>query len=291
MPTKKDFALGEVSQGQFCLHCGAWRGDLGLEPTPEVYLDHMMQVMGEVWRVLRNDGICMVNIGDSYSANRGYQVPDSKHIDVGNKRGMKANEIGIKAKSLCLIPQRFAIRCQEAGWIIRSEIIWAKPNPMPESVKDRPTRSHEQVWMMTKQGKYYWDQDAVRENFTDERMGNPGGGGQYVVKAHQEGLYGPSAQTGLAKGIWTKGKEQGGRNIRDVWSIATQPFPDAHFAVFPEKLVKPCILAATKEGNGVLDPFAGAGTVGVVAVRYKRRYVLIELSYEYIKMIAKRILA
>lgn len=271
-------------------------GALGMEPDVSLYLNHMMQVMSEVWRVLRGNGVCFVNIGDSYSGsgkvgnNSEYQSrhtefgKPSKHKERFGLSGIKPK--GIPAKSLCLIPQKFAIRCQEAGWIIRSEIIWAKPNPMPESVRDRPTRSHEQVWMMTKQQKYYWDQDAVRENFTDERMGNPGGGGQYVVNAHQEGLYGPSAQTGLAKGIWTKGKEQGGRNIRDVWTIATEPTPKAHFATWPSKLVERMIRAASKPGDIVLDPFCGTAKTLIEAEKFSRSGIGLDLSWEYLSKIA-----
>lgn len=228
--------LGEKSsQGQFCRLCNAWRGDLGLEPTPELYLDHMMLVMAECWRVLRNDGVCFVNIGDSYSGGGRGNYGNGLSLGQGPKhtKGHDFKYGNIKPKSLCLVPQKFAIRCQEAGWIIRSEIIWAKPNPMPESCKDRPTRSHEQVWMMVKQQRYYWDQEAVMEK---SGSGVPG-------KRHQRpgiDVHGGNQQHGTIPTCPY-------RNARTVWSIATEPTPEAHFATWPSKLVNRMIRAATAQ--------------------------------------------
>lgn len=239
---QNDTIAFKATQGQFCRFCNAWRGDLGLEPPPELYLSHMMLVMAECWRVLRDDGVCFVNIGDSYSSS----VTDKRgtYTTAQNKwqHGAKTTEfkrvkvppkiLNIKPKSLCLIPQKFAIACQEQGWIIRSEIIWAKSNPMPESVKDRPTRSHEQVWMMVKQGKYYWDQDAVRIQAKWERWGKQTIGKEY------RGIK-PIDMDTLDE------RRNQGANIKDVWTIATEPTPEAHFATFPSKLVEPMIKAAT----------------------------------------------
>ena len=252
-----------AGSGQFCQPCGAWRGDLGLEPTPELYLDHMMLVMSEVWRVLRDDGVCFVNLGDSYSgsgkagSNPEYQ---ERHTEFGKSSihkerfglsGIKPK--GIPAKSLCLIPQKFAIRCQEAGWIIRSEIIWAKPNPMPESVKDRPTRSHEQIWLMVKQGRYYWDQDAVAEPQVEyervRRLGEKERGLDTVYNIAQDGQTGlaDQSQTGAVRNVAVRHElaEKGTRNVRDVWICATEPTPEAHFATWPMKLIEKMIRAGS----------------------------------------------
>jgi len=258
-----------------------WIGDLGLEKTPELYLGHMMQVMGEVWRVLRDDGCCMVNLGDSYSSSppgnktKGVSGASTLHgvdsdkyrttLDQSVAKKQDTSKAGIKPKSLCLIPQKFAIACQEQGWIIRSEIIWAKPNPMPESVKDRPTRSHEQVWMMVKNGKYYWDQDAVREkalygdhprnvNCTYTTPGQPTHTGlrQKGLKVKipggwdvGPGPHGTIHRTGRTEKQYQEAIIKDGRNIRSVWNIATSPTPEAHFATWPEKLARRMIQAAS----------------------------------------------
>ncbi len=281
-------------QGQ-CQLCGAWRGDLGLEPTPELYLDHMMLVMAEVWRVLRDDGVCFVNLGDSYSgsgkagSNPEYQ---ERHTEFG-KPSVHKERFGLSgikpqgnpAKSLCLIPQKFAIRCQEAGWIIRSEIIWAKPNPMPESVKDRPTRSHEQVWMMVKEQKYYWDQDAVREAVDPASLERE----KYTWKRAFVGRHTMPGEKRPHSDTHQHFTNPDGRNIRDVWHIATEPMPEAHFATWPMKLCEKMIRAGSKPSDIVLDPFFGSGTVGVVCKRLNRKWIGVELSKEYCKIAARRI--
>jgi len=276
----------DFNTGRFCRLCNAWRGDLGLEPTPELYLDHMMLVMAEVWRILRDDGVCFVNVGDSYAANRGSGAKSVGKIqqgNIGSLLGKLRVPPGIREKSLCLIPQKFAIRCQEQGWIIRSEIIWAKPNPMPESVRDRPTRSHEQVWMMTKQGKYYWDQDAVREVITTYNLNQPGRGGKI------KGTDGISQPDWLNKLDRYRPSET--RNIRDVWNVATSPTPEAHFATWPEKLAWRMIKAATKPGDIVLDPFCGTAKTVIEAERFNRIGIGMDLSWEYLSEIALKRLA
>jgi DNA modification methylase len=217
-----------------CGKCGATRQDaqLGLEPTPEEYVANMVAVFREVRRVLRDDGTLWLNLGDTFAANRGYQVPDSKHRDVGNSKGMKADAIGLKPKDLVGIPWRVAFALQADGWYLRSDIIWAKPNPMPESVTDRPTKSHEYLFLLAKSERYYFDADAVREDGAGRmdlgKMTNPARLNQGGEWTHTE-------------------KSEAGRNIRSVWTIATQPYPGAHFATFPPKLVEPCILAGTSE--------------------------------------------
>jgi len=176
-----------------------------------------------------------------------------------------------------------AFALQADGWYLRSDIIWHKPNPMPESVTDRCTKSHEYIFMLAKNEKYYYDAEAVKENFADERMGNPKGGGQYAKECPWTGNGG---QSGLAKGEWNADGSVTGRNKRDVWTVATHPFDGAHFATFPEALIEPCIKAGCPEGGTVLDPFAGAGTTAVTAYRLGRRSIGIELSEKYLDEIA-----
>lgn len=272
----------------------AWRGDLGLEPTPELYLDHMMMVMGEVWRVLRDNGVCFVNIGDSYATNvgKGNNVPQTKWAKnrYPESAAHRSRDIGIRPKSLCLIPQKFAIRCQEAGWIIRSEIIWAKPNPMPESVKDRPTRSHEQVWMMTKLGRYYWDKGAVSEPVAESTIGRGavdfGGakGRNYIPLSDDPNFRNGSEQWGRTFDY--KESCKNGRNTRTVWTIATEPTSDCHFASWPTKLVEKFIRAASKPGDIVLDCFCGTGKTVVEAERLNRVGIGLDLSKKYLSEIA-----
>ena len=228
-----------------CGKCGATRQDaqLGLEPTPEQYVENMVAVFREVRRVLRSDGTLWLNLGDSYAANRGYQVPDSKHRDVGNSKGMKADAIGLKPKDLVGIPWRVAFALQADGWYLRSDIIWSKPNPMPESVTDRPTKAHEYLFLLAKSERYYFDADAVREGFADERMGASGARSlNYSEGSGRNDTLGGDGKRGLGVS-----PAAAGRNIRSVWTIATQPYPGAHFATFPPKLVEPCILAGTSE--------------------------------------------
>jgi DNA modification methylase len=244
-------------------------GQIGLERTPEEYVSNMVAVFREVRRVLREDGTCWVNMGDSYAGARSYQVPDNKYKDVGNSRGMRLGSgradgivtedsprnrdgvlcpFGLKPKDLVGIPWRLAFALQADGWYLRSDIIWAKPNPMPESVTDRPTKSHEYIFLLTKNAKYYFDQEAVRE---------PNESGPSDMRKMVEGyerfggkaktLVDPYNKASSTTNIGTHaGVGQGnGRNLRSVWSIATAPYPEAHFATFPPEIPKRCILAGT----------------------------------------------
>ena len=220
-----------------CSLCGAWKGSYGLEPTPEMYIEHTILILREIRRVLRKDGVVFWNIGDSYAANRSYQVTDTKWRDVGNTKASQVPK-GMKPKDLCLIPFRVALEAQMDGWWVRSIIIWSKPNPMPESVTDRPTESHEYILMLTKSARYYWDADAVREASTPlsfERMKH-----QFSSSSKRDEDTGRPA-------FYTHFNPEAGRNIRSVWEFPTQPYPEAHFAVFPEKLPEICIKAATPE--------------------------------------------
>lgn len=230
---------GERSpQGQFCLICSAWCGSLGLEPTPDLYVEHVVEIFREVRRVLRDDGSLWLNLGDTYAANRTYQITDNKHVDVGNNRPMAVVN-GMKPKDLVGIPWSVAFALRADGWYLRSDIIWSKPNPMPESVEGRPTKAHEYLFLLTKSKSYYYDADAIREPAEWAHWGE-----------QTEPKYGGSDSASGWIGQRGKGKEtliDSGRNKRTVWEIATQPYPEAHFATFPEKLIEPCILAGTSE--------------------------------------------
>lgn len=246
------FAKGtamEIKQGCFCALCGAWRGAYGLEPTPEMYIEHTILILREIRRVLRKDGVVFWNIGDSYASSPSGN-PTWKNWQTGGMKDAAPNYekrstvvSGLKPKDLCLIPFRVAIAAQEDGWWVRSVIIWAKPNPMPESVTDRPTESHEYILMLTKSARYYWDADAVREPQSEATIirsrSTPKSAENEGWKAKVRGSY---------KDFSSYAPEwiiPGGRNIRTVWEFPTQPYPDAHFATFPEALPERCIMAAT----------------------------------------------
>jgi DNA modification methylase len=261
-------------------------GQIGLEPSPAEFVAEMVAVFGEVWRVLRDDGVCWLNLGDSYAANRPYQVSQSKHQthDYGNSNASRVPD-GLKPKDLIGIPWRVAFALQEAGWYLRRDVIWAKPNPMPESVTDRPTSSHEYLFLLTKRARYFYDAEAVREPHTAEPRAP---GGYNPAKA-----VGPMERGGHSQ--WESKRtiedsyHPGGRNLRSVWTIATAPFSEAHFATFPPKLAETCILAGSRKGDTVLDPFGGAGTTGLVADRLQRDAVLIELNPDYVEIINRRV--
>lgn len=248
-----------VSQGQFCQNCGAWRGSLGLEPSPEMYVNHIVDIFREVRRVLRPDGSCWINIADSYAGSPAGNTDYSPYWKTGGiknaaetyRKDIKRNFGKLKPKDLCLIPQRLAIALQMDGWWIRSIIIWSKPNPMPESVTDRPTTGHEYVLLLSKSKKYYYDADGIREPHTwIESKPRPSGMERNAQKYRDKVKYG-GAGTGFAghsgtnKADGTPLNHPSGRNKRTVWEIATEPFPEAHFATFPKKLIEPMILAGT----------------------------------------------
>ena len=264
--------------------CGAIRIDaqIGLEPTPAEYVATMVGVFREVRRVLRHDGTLWLNLGDSYSSGGRSSPQVAQNLsgpanpDEGSRRAPVVD--GIKPKDLCGIPWRVAFALQADGWYLRQDIIWSKPNPMPESVTDRCTKAHEYIFLMSKSERYYYDQDAIAEPCS-------WGNGQRVVNVDtpKNGLLGlkPTREYGHQLG--------GGRNKRSVWEVSTQPFSQAHFATFPPALIKPCILAGCPAGGTVLDPFGGAGTTGLVADRLQRNAILIELNPQYAAMTERRI--
>jgi len=262
---------------------------LGLEKTPQEYVDSMVDVFREVYRCLKPDGTLWLNLGDSYASFRdGKATPDTTRgnsegtlVPKGSAKNRMAATFtgtGIKHKDLVGIPWRVAFALQQDGWYLRQDIIWAKPNPMPESVRDRCTKSHEYLFMLTKSPKYYFDNQSIRETAVTGSWDKlpPIGG-----KKHQEN--GNPTYSG------NQPANDGKRNKRDVWTINTKPFKGAHFAVMPEALVEPCILAGSKTGDLVLDPFAGSGTVGVVALRHGREFTGIELNPEYAEIAKNRI--
>lgn len=218
----------EPIKNAFCSLCGAWRGAFGLEPTIELYVQHTVEILREVRRVLRNDGVVFWNIGDSYFGN-GTKQTGCNDEDTSSDT--------LKPKDLCLIPFRVALAAQSDGWWVRSVIIWNKPNPMPESVKDRPTESHEYILMLTKSERYYYDQEAVREN--PEHYG--------IRKGTAKPLGGVVGEGRNDRETFMQDKEYFGRNLRSVWTFPTQPYKGAHFAVYPEELPERCIKAATPE--------------------------------------------
>jgi DNA modification methylase len=260
---------------------------LGLEKTPQEFVAKMVEVFEECRRVLRKDGTCWVNLGDSYtSGNR-----EGHGTRIGNKQetntGACLHEVrvampeGLKPKDLVGIPWRVAFALQDAGWYLRSDIIWAKPNPMPESVTDRPTKSHEYIFLLTRSAKYWYDADAIAE------PGQDWGSRDRTFSRHNAVAFREIGQT--PHGGLTNGDASGGRNARTVWTIATQPYKEAHFATFPEELPKRCILAGCPEGGTVLDPFAGSGTTIAVAIALGRKGIGIELNPEYAALARKRI--
>jgi DNA modification methylase len=335
-------------------------GQIGLEASLETFIEEMVGVFRKVWRVLRDDGTCWMNLGDAYAGSTHSGGSPAGRCDGGTRRLEAQREAnrhirmttpaGLKAKDLCGVPWRVALALQADGWYLRSDIIWSKPNPMPESVTDRPTKSHEYLFLLSKQARYYYDADAVREAHTaPERQGKPNSGWDFGADRRQD--------THLLQ------YHPLGRNRRTVWTITPQPFPGAHFATFPEALVRPCLLAGTsargvcgrcgspyrrvvergepvriggnagvsvghadgpmdRNGNGqwdeghmpmvrpttttgwqpsctceagepvpatCLDPFAGAGTVSLVAAKHGRSSIAIELNPDYLDLARERL--
>jgi DNA modification methylase len=234
-------------------------GQIGLEPTPEAFVAKLVEVFREVKRVLRDDGTVFLNLGDSYANN----TP------------------GLKPKDLIGIPWRVAFALQADGWYLRQDIIWHKPNPMPESVRDRCTKAHEYIFLLSKSARYYYDHEAVREGTSESSCY----GGTYAKRKK-----GFNEQGNMGKpGMTIKEPIDGKRNKRSVWKVTTKPYKGAHFATFPPDLIEPCILAGCPEGGTVLDPFGGSGTTAGVAIGHGRNAILCELSPEYSELIPERI--
>lgn len=273
-----------------CIKCGAKRIDsqLGLENKITDYVNNLADVFDECKRVLKKTGTAWLNIGDSYSATRWSDTPSTTGISQSYSDIVLQKETNLPDKNLCLIPFRVALELQQRGWYVRSDIIWNKPNPMPESVRDRPTKSHEHIFLLSKSKNYHYDADAIREPLAQSSIPRLNqdiktkirfGGNKYgdsKDKHHQTKSGNYYVNTGL-------------RNKRDVWTITTKPYKEAHFATFPKDLIEPCIKAGCPKDGVVLDPFAGSGTVGEVAKELQKDFILIELNPEYIKLIEDRL--
>lgn len=268
---------------KICKDCGAERVDnqMGLEQTPLDYVAQLVKVFREVRRVLKDDGVLWLNLGDTYN---GAKVGNTNE-NVGAKRHAtdsfaKPLWRDLKPKDLVGIPWRVAFALQDDGWYLRQDIIWAKPNPMPESVTDRCTKSHEHIFMLTKNAKYYFDNQAIKEPSANL--------GKTKIKFGGT-KYGDSDDPKHATKSGNEYTDTGLRNKRDVWTIPVRPFKEAHFAVMPEAIVEPCILASSRPADTVLDPFTGSGTVAVVSLRHNRNFIGTELSPEYAQIALNRI--
>jgi DNA modification methylase len=295
-------------------------GQLGLEPTPDEYVQKLVRVFREVKRVLRDDGTLFLNLGDSYSGSgKGvWDVPEERKTKVKETYRPSTNPVktytGLKPKDLIGIPWRVAFALQADGWYLRQDIIWHKPNPMPESVKDRCTKAHEYIFLLSKSAKYYFDSEAIQEPLAsssvarlsqdvEQQMGSdrvPGKTNGRMKAVYTKPYTGSStkdyATSGAQDASETKKRivdkilsgEISGRNKRSVWTVTTKPFKGAHFATFPLDLIEPCILAGCPKDGLVIDPFNGAGTVGVAAMKHSRKYLGIELNPDYCKITLDR---
>jgi DNA modification methylase len=298
-------------------------GQIGLEDSPYAFVDTLRDVFSEARRVLRSDGTLWLNLGDSYSGSGkggnpdgGKQATNKGSQSIGTlygKTGETARqaavtnvsrrlcaEHGFPPKQLMGMPWRVALALQEAGWWLRQDIIWSKPNPMPESVLDRCTKAHEYIFLLAKSERYYFDAEAIAEPSITGDPRKPYAPGQVDARGDGHDRNGGAVRESVKRGGFNakpgtpEGREpfraiQDMRNKRSVWTVTTKAFAEAHFATFPPDLIEPCILAGCPEGGTVLDPFGGAGTTGLVADRHKRNAILIELNPEYAAMAKRRI--
>jgi DNA modification methylase len=264
-----------ASQGCACSVCGAWCGAFGQETTVEMYIQHSVQILREIQRVLKDDGVCFWNVADSYSAS-GKDVDGSSAGAMQSKNQgsicKSGRKLSLPAKNLCLIPQKLAIAAQGDGWFIRQDIIWEKNNPMPESVRDRLTRSPEYIWMLTKQPNYFWDHEAAQEPAVS-------------IPQRRRSSTKKNGRNDVGRVI----ADTGTRNMRDVWTMNVSHYQGAHFATYPLELPRRCIQLASREGDIILDPFSGAGTTGCAAKELGRHYVGLDISAEYLELAQKRI--
>jgi DNA modification methylase len=262
-------------------------GQLGLEATPEEYVENMVDVFREIKRVLKDDGTVWLNLGDSYvsqPAGNSDATFSTKQISNSGshiRRSQSTITTNLKPKNLVGIPWRVAFALQDDGWYLRQDIIWHKPNPMPESVTDRCTKSHEYIFLLSKSSKYFYDADAIKTGYSEgtqsgSQFGGKKGNSEDGMKAKLQSS--PQGFFKMADGV----------NKRSVWKIPIKPYKEAHFAVFPEKIPELCIKAGSKEGDVVLDPFFGSGTTGYVAQRLNRKWIGIELNKSFIEIAKSR---
>lgn len=257
-------------------------GQIGLEETLDEYIEKLVNVFRELRRILKKDGILWLNLADTYAGggrNIGNTKPLSK-IESGNLAacGISSAVRGFKHKDIMLVPAKVADALRVDGWYLRQDIIWAKPNPMPESVKDRCTKSHEHIFLLSKSKYYYFDSESIKEKCVGKNNDKPAG---------SKGVLGnPNSRLRTKIG---EGNTVEYRNKRDVWVVATRGYKGAHFATFPENLIEPCVLAGSREGDAIIDPFCGSGTTGVVAVRYGRGFIGIDINSDYCDIACERI--
>lgn len=282
-----------------------WEGCLGLEPTVEMYVGHIVLIFREVYRVLRKDGVLWLNINDSYVGTGGdrknpvareiFNIQQSRQPKSGRyEKNQLARKSGLKQKDLMGVPWRVAFALQADGWYLRIDDIWNKTNCMPESATDRPTRCHEYVFLCSKSKKYYFDHKSIMEPCVDGDP-NPPRGSEGVLGNKNQGRRGPGnwgiKPVGLPGECENRGQsgvpvaeKRELRNKRSVWSVATDNFKEAHFATFPPKLIEPCIIAGCPVGGKILDPFMGSGTTAMVSIANQRNYIGFEMNPEYIKL-------
>ena len=272
--------------------------EIGMEPTPAEYVETMRALFAEIRRVLRPDGTAWLNLGDSYAATTKGSNGGGSRSTLGvaangdvrmNQRGRDLGTArqgfvprtfahGLKPKDLVGIPWRVAFALQDDGWWLRSDIVWSKPNPMPESVADRPTRAHEYVFLLTKSARYFYDAEAVRESYSGIPYAGTDNGATPTGDRNDKGK-----KCGMSN--------PAGRNARSVWTITPEPYAGAHFATMPPELARRCILAGSRKGDVILDPFGGSGTTALVAVGHGRRAILCELNEEYAALQLERLAA
>lgn len=266
-------------------------GQIGLEQSPEEFVQQMVDVFREVKRILTDDGTLWLNLGDSYAGSgKGFGATDHGKLgEHANDFLPKPNKIsnGLKPKDLIGIPWRVAFALQADGWYLRSDIIWHKPNCMPESVTDRPTKSHEYIFLLSKSERYYYDYESIKEYAVDGD-GKPPNGSRGVIGSQNTGNRNRDEEQSFPKPkVQYERIEK--RNKRTVWNVNTASYSEAHFATFPAKLIEPCILAGTKLNDIVLDQFFGAGTTGLVALQNGRNFIGVELNPEYIEIADRRL--
>lgn len=311
--------IGPVVTSGYCRHCGAWAGDYGLEPTLDLYLHHTVEIFRGVARVLKDDGTLWLNMGDVYASGKGTcvnpgggdnsfgRIRKTKNIHPTNRRNvsdLKAD--GLKPKDLIGLPWRVAFALQADGWYLRRDIVWAKSNPMPESVRDRPTTSHEYIFLFSKQPRYYYDWAAIADACKPRDRPTEGRNSRLLVSRDPRHLFedknsrvpmgwdtkqGPHTEL---TGRYPKGKGPAYeprpiKNKRSVWTVASRAYKGAHFATFPPRLIEPCILAGSRPGDWILDPFLGSGTTAAVALAHGRACVGIELNPAYLDLALSRV--
>jgi DNA modification methylase len=272
-------------------------GQIGLEETPDDYLEKLVKTFREVHRVLKDDGTVWLNMGDTYANDSLGKASRRQNLDkygklTGSGGGKKISAMdmpkasmvcNLKSKNLCGIPWRVALALQADGWYLRQDIIWHKPNPMPESVTDRCTKSHEYIFLLTKSERYMYDAMAIAEPAAESGPHSP----HKIKSPHGQGYINGKHEPKENGKYYTTDSVV--RNKRSVWTVSTHPFPDAHYATFPVQLILPCILAGSKTGDTILDPFCGSGTTGVAALRMQREFIGIELNPKNVQMSYERI--